>query len=127
MVCDYQLLMVVLCIHAVSPMSILEEFQEDFIACVDARHNVLKLKRKNVIPGEIADRLKGSSAEEAKEILYDYLKYHCDVDTLREYFEVAAAADGCSRMQKFAKAMMQELQEKGWFGYVCIPVSHEML
>lgn len=97
-----------------SVSEILERYEEEFIEAVHAKHNLLKLKRKKVIPPDILTKIENVNDDEAKEILYDHLKSHGTVETLREYCEVAGKADGYPIMQRLAEKMEKELpQESG--------------
>ena len=99
---------------------VLEEYEDEFFQVVHANYNLLKLVRKNVITQDIASSISATNEDEGREILYDHLKQHGSVHTLREFCEVAIAADGYPNMQKLAKRMMQMLPGDGWFTCLCI-------
>ena len=92
-----------------SACSILKKHEEDFFECVDAQYNVLRLKRKNVIPPSVAREISEKTYEEAKELLYDHLLKHATEDSLREWCEWALAAQGYPKMQELGKKMKNEL------------------
>ena len=94
---------------------VLEEYEDEFFQVVHAKYNLLKLVRKNVITQEIASRISAANDDEGREILYDHLKHHGSVHTLREFCEVAIAANGYPNMQQLAERMVQELSRHGWF------------
>ena len=94
---------------------VLTKYEDKFFQVVNAKYNLLKLVRKGVITQDIASRISATNDDEDREILYDHLKYHSSVDTLREYCKVAIAADGYPNMQKLAEEIMQELPQGGWF------------
>ena len=109
--------------HAAWPFSVpevLEEYEDEFFQVVHAKYNLLKMVRKNVITQDIASRISATSDDEGREILYHHLKQHGSVHTLREFCEVAIAADGYPNMQKLAEKMAQELPRDGWFTCLCI-------
>ena len=55
--------------------------------------------------------------------LYRHLAHHANVDTLKEYCEVAIDAEGYPRMQSLGRKMMEELQQEGlWELCVCVCV-----
>ena len=103
------------CIYIPSLVSeVLEKYEDTFFEVVNAKYNLLKLKRKGVIPQDIERRISATNDDEGREILYDHLKHHSSVDTLRE-FCMAIAADGYPNMQKLAEEMMKELTQGGCF------------
>ena len=113
--CNLSLKLHVSC-NAASPFSVLkifESFEEKFIQCVHAKYNVLRLKRKKVIPPDIVTKIESVNDAEAVEILYDHLKHHGTVDTLMEYCEVASEADGYPNMQSLARKMKDLLEGIG--------------
>ena len=93
---------------------VLTKYEDEFFQVVNAKYNLLKLVRKGVITQDIASRISATNDDEDREILYDHLKHHSSVDTLREYCKVAIAADGYPNMQKLAEKIMQELAQGGW-------------
>ena len=98
---------------------VLEKYEYTFFKVVNAKYNLLKLKRKGVITQDIERRISATNDDEGREILYDHLKHHSSVGTLREFCKVAIAADGYPNMQKLGEKMMQELTQGGWFQYIC--------
>ena len=99
---------------------VLEKYEDTFFEVVNAKYNLLKLKRKGVIPQIIQRQISATDDDkECREILYDHLKHHGSEDTLREFCKVAIAADGYPNMQKLGEMMMKELSQGGWFQYIC--------
>lgn len=81
---------------------------------MDPKFSLLRLERKGVITQDVASHIKAATnAEDAQEILFVHLKRNANVDTLREYCEVAIAAEGRPRMQALGKKMKEELQHGG--------------
>ena len=80
---------------------------------MDAKYNVLRLKRKEVIPPSVERDIRENTYEEAKELLYDHLLKHATEDSLREWCEWALAAQGYPNMQELGKKMKDEL---AWLG-----------
>ena len=93
---------------------VLTKYEDEFFQVVTAKYNLLKLVRKGVITQDIASRISATNDDEGREILYDHLKHHGSVDTLREYCKVASAADGYPNMQKLAEKIMREIPQGGW-------------
>ena len=99
---------------------VLEKYEDTFFEVVNAKYNLLKLKRKGVIPQVIQRQISATDDDkECREILYDHLKHHGSEDTLMEFCKVAIAADGYPNMQKLGEKMMKELTQEGWFQYIC--------
>ena len=94
---------------------ILKKYEDEFFEVVNAKYNLLKLKRKGVITEDIERRISATNDDEAREILYDHLKLHGSLETLREYCKVTIAADGYPNMQRLAQMIMKELPQEGWF------------
>ena len=94
---------------------VLKEYEVEFFQVVYPEYNLLRLVRKEVITQDIATRISGTNDDEGKEILYDHLKHHGSVHSLREFCEAAMAADGYPNMQKLAEKIMQRLSQGGWF------------
>ena len=92
-----------------SVQTILKSHEEEFFECVNAKHNVLKLKRKGVISPSVLASINDKTDEEAQEILYDHLLNHATVDSLREWCEWAIAAQGYPKMQELGQKMKDEL------------------
>ena len=98
---------------------VLEKYEDTFFKVVNAKYNLLKLKRKGVITQDIERRISATNDDEGREILFDHLKHHGSVDTLREFCKVAIAADGYPNMQKLAEKMMKDLTQGGWSVHLC--------
>ena len=88
---------------------ILTEHEDEFFACVNAKYNVLRLKRKHVLSQEVVSTIQAASDEEAKEILYDHLMNHGTVDAMKEWCKWAMFAEGYQNMQEFGRKVMDEL------------------
>ena len=89
--------------------TILKGHEEEFFECVNAKYNMLKLKRKEVISPIVLASINDKTDEEAREILYDHLLNHATVDSLREWCEWAIAAQGYPKMQELGRKMKDEL------------------
>ena len=84
------------------------------IDVVYAKQSLLKLKHKGVISQAVRTSIEDASDEDAKYLLFEHLEKNATVDTLREYCEVAIAADGFPRMQELGRKMMETLSLGGW-------------
>ena len=87
----------------------LEKHEEEFFKVVDPKKSLLKLIRKGVITRDVKSSIDASDKDDAAEILYDHLKCHGNVTTLRKYCEVAIEADGLPNMQAFGRKMKKDL------------------
>ena len=94
---------------------ILKTYETEFFETVNAKYNVLKLKRKGVISEDAETALNNASSDDvAKEILYDYLIKYGTFETLKEWCKWALDAQGCPRMQQLGRTMMDDLARIGW-------------
>ena len=101
-----------------SPISVsefLEEYEEEFFDVTVAKYSLRKMQRKGVISQEIADIIKQESESEATEALYEHLRKHANVDTMKEYCCIITAAEGYPKMQAFGRKMSTMLQLGGWW------------
>jgi len=92
----------------------LKKHETEFFEVVDPRLSLLRLVRKGVITEDVKSDISTSNTKDAREVLYHHLAHHVDVDTLKEYCEVAIDADGYPKMQSLGRKMMEELQQGGW-------------
>ena len=97
---------------------VLEKYEDEFFEVVNAKYNLFKLKHKGVITQDIERHISTANDYEAREILYDHLKLHGSLETLKEYCKVAIAADGYPNMQRLVEKMMKELSQGGWLKYI---------
>ena len=98
---------------AVSPVSVsklLKKHETEFFEVVNPKLKLLKLKRIGVITEVVLSHINTATNEDAKEILYDHLIRHANLDTLRKYCDVASEVEGHPKMQSFGKMMKEELQ-----------------
>ena len=105
----------VLCIFLVAVSLVLEKYEEEFFKVVDAKYNLLKLKRKMVIDGGLIAKMESTNDETAKELLFEHLKSNANVVTLREYCKMIIVAEGFPKMQKLGMRMLNELPPEGLF------------
>ena len=92
---------------------VLKEYEDEFFQVVHPKYNLLKLVRKKVITEDIASHIKATTGDEGRELLYHHLKHHSSVQTLREFCEVAIAANGYPNMQKLAEKMLHVIPTDG--------------
>ena len=116
----------------------LKEYENDFFDDVHAKQSLLKLKRKGVISPDVATAIDTANEEDARYLLFEHLEKTATVSTLREYCNVAIAADGFPRMQALGRKMMEALPSGGWLAvavkahglvlncivHACVPLSH---
>ena len=121
-----------------SASQFLKAYEDEFIDVVYAKQSLLKLKRKGVISQAVRTSIEDASDEDAKYLLFEHLEKNATVDTLREYCEVAIAADGFPRMQELGRKMMETPSLGGWLELwsclqawvgmcmwcVCVPAGH---
>ena len=93
---------------------VLKEYEEHFIEVVEVKEIVLRLHRRNVIPQSVMNRItRSDSDKEAQEILFDHLKQHGNVDSLKAFCEEAISADGYPNMQSLGREMKDMLRREG--------------
>ena len=102
-------------IFASLPSLVLQKYEDEFFEVIDAKCNLLQLVRKGVITQDIERRIRASNDADGREILFDHLKQHSNLDALREYCKVAFETTGYPNMQKLAEKIMSELPQGGWF------------
>ena len=87
----------------------LKKHETEFFEVVNPKQSLLTLVRKGVITEDVKSSINTSNAKDAREVLYDHLKCHGSVSTLREYCEVAIEADGFPNMQALGRKMKKDL------------------
>ena len=101
----------------------LKKYETEFFEVVNPRLSLLRLIRKGVITEDVKSDINASNTKDAREVLYYHLTHHANVDTLKEYCEVAIDAEGYPKMQSLGRKMMEELQHGGWLklcAYLCV-------
>ena len=96
-----------------SASQFLKAFEDEFLKVVNAKQSLLKLKRKGVISPDVITFIEGANVEDAKYLLLEHLEMTATLDILREYCEVAIAADGYPRMQELGRKMIEALPPEG--------------
>ena len=94
---------------------VLEKYEEEFFKVVDAKYNLLRLKRKMVIDDGLMAKIESTNNETAKELLFEHLRFNANVVTLREYCKIIIAAEAFPKMRKLGMDMLRELAPEGWF------------
>ena len=104
---------------------VLKKHEKTFFDVVNAKLNLLKLKRKKVLTENLTTRIESASNEDAKEILFDHLSCNADMAALREYCEMIIVAEAFPKMQKLGEEMLSELPPEGLLQccVVCSPRS----
>ena len=106
-----------------SASEFLKSYETEFFEVVDPRLSLLRLVRKGVITEDVKSDIYTSSTKDAREVLYHHLAHHANVDTLREYCEVAIDAEDYPEMQSLGRKMMKELEQRGGSelcAYLCV-------
>ena len=102
-----------------SASEFITKYETEFFEFVDPRLSLLRLVRKGVITEDVKSDI---TTSHAREVLYRHLAHHANVDTLKEYCEVAIDAEGYPKMQSLGRKMMEELQQEGLWSCVCVCV-----
>ena len=98
-----------------SVAEILMKHEKEFFRVVNAKVGLRTLIRTGVITEDVRKEIDESNRKDAQEILYDHLKRHANVDSLREFCEVAIDAEGFPNMQAFGEKIKAELSQGGWY------------
>ena len=92
----------------------LSRYEERFIEVVAANEIARGLYRRKVIPQSIMKRIEKSDSDKySQELLFDHLKQHGDVGSLKGFCEEAILADGYPKMQKLGHDMKAMLEQEG--------------
>ena len=104
-----------------SASEFLKKHEIEFFEIVDPRLSLLRLIRKGVITEDVKSNVDTFNTKDAREVLYRHLAHHANVDTLKEYCEVAIDAEGYPKMQSLGRKM--ELEQGGWLelcAHLCV-------
>ena len=85
---------------------------------VDPKLHLHRLKHKKVITEGLVSKIETANSEDAKYILLDHLLHNADVAALREYCQMAIAADAFPKVQKLGEKMLSELAMAGMLGHM---------
>ena len=121
-----------------SASKFLEQFEKEFLEVVHVKQSLLELKRKGVIPPNVATAIDTANEDNTKYLLFEHLAKNVNENTLREYCKVAIAADGFPKMQALGRKMMAALPSGGWLVmavnvhglvpncivHACVPLPH---
>ena len=99
---------------AFSASQFLEAFEKEFFDVVNAKQSLLRLKHKGVISPNVRKDIEYANEEDARYILFEHLEKNATVGTLREYCDVAIAANGYPKMQALGRKMKEALPPGGW-------------
>ena len=95
---------------------VLKEHEERFIEVVEVKEIVLGLHRRKVISQSVMNRIRRSDSDkEMRELLYDHLEKHGNVDSLKAFCEEAISDDynGYPNMQSLGREMKDMLRREG--------------
>ena len=113
-----------MCVSLGAVSHVLEKHEDKFFEVVDGKLNLLRLKRKKVIPESLFTKIESADSANAKELLYDHLHRNADVSALKEYCKMAIAADAVPNMQRLGEKMLSELPPEGllewWPSCMCV-------
>ena len=99
---------------AFSASQFLEAYEKEFFDVVNAKQSLLRLKHKGVISPNVRKDIENANEEDARYILFEHLEKNATVGTLREYCDVAIAANGYPKMQALGRKMKEALPPGGW-------------
>ena len=106
--------MLELCIPVNVESLVLKKHEDEFINVVNPKLHLPRLKRKKVITEALISKIETADSEDAKYILFEHLLHNADDAALKEYCEMAIAADAFPKMQNLGGKMLKDLTvEKG--------------
>ena len=85
---------------------------------MDAKFNLLELKRKEVIPDGLDTKIENADDRTARELLFEHLHCHANVAKLREYCKIAVSVGAFPKMQALGQMMLCALPPEGLLGLV---------
>ena len=83
---------------------------------MDAKFNLLELKRKEVIPDGLVTKIENADDRTARELLFEHLHCHANVAKLREYCKIAMSVGAFPKMQALGQMMLCDLPPEGLLG-----------
>ena len=93
---------------------VLKKYEEQFFKVVEVKEIASGLHRREVIPQTVLNRIKKSDSDkEERELLFDHLMQHGDMDSVKAFCEEADLASGYPHMQKLGRDMLDMLGQKG--------------
>lgn len=98
----------------ISASEVLKTFEKAFFDIVNAKQSLFRLVHCKVISENVKESIEKANDEDAKYILFWHLEKNATVDTLREYCNVAIAADGYPKMNSLGRDMLGMLSPRGW-------------
>ena len=87
----------------------LKTYEDEFVAAVHAKQSLSRLKYKGVISEDVKASIECANEEDAKYLLLEHLEKNATVGMLKEYCNVAIAADAFPRMQELGRKMIKAL------------------
>ena len=94
----------------------LEKYEDRFFKVVEAKEIAYGLHRRRVIPESVRNQIgRSDSGKVARELLFDHLKQHGNVDSLMAFCEEATSAhcNGYPNMQSLGREMKDMLAQEG--------------
>ena len=79
---------------------------------MEVKEIVSGLLRKEVIPQSVVIQVEKMSDKQARELLFDHLMKHGDMDSVKAFCKEAIATTGYPHMKKLGKDMMAMLEQE---------------
>ena len=95
---------------AASPFSasqFLKTYEDEFAEVVHAKQSLPRLRYKGVISEDVKTSIEHANEEDAKYLLLEHLAKNATVGMLKEYCNIAIAADAFPRMQELGRKMIK--------------------
>ena len=92
-----------------SVSAFLKTYEDEFLNVVYAKHSLIQLKRKDVIPASLIKQIEDADEVKARYLLLEHLEKNATLGTLRAYCDVASTADGYAQTKELGKKMKAAL------------------
>ena len=99
--------------NAALPFSVsafLQTYEGEFLQVVNAKHGLIQLRHKDVIPALLKRQIEDAVEEEdARYLLFEHLENYATLATLRAYCDVASKVGGYPQMKELVTKMKDAL------------------
>ena len=92
-----------------SVSAFLKTYESEFLKVVNAKHGLIQLQHKDVIPASLKKQIEAADEDDARYLLFEHLEKNTTLDTLRAYCDVASAAGGYAQMKELVTKMKAAL------------------
>lgn len=91
---------------------VLKKYEEQFHNVVEVKEIVHGLHRKEVISRRVLNQVEEISDKQARELLFDHLMKHGDMDSVKAFCKEAISTTGYPHMKNLGKEMLAMLEQE---------------